>query len=116
MVVTRTDALYKRERVRNKTISVGDVSNSDVQFGLIKEYLENNHHVTDDVLLKIKNINESLNQQYLKKKYIEMLIGNLKSLSFQICLVMVIDNKVDFTKLNGIVGIFAPNVNGKSSC
>ena len=62
MSVTRTDALYSTERVRNKTINVGDISNTDVQYQLIVDYLNANHIVDDETLLKIKNINESLNQ------------------------------------------------------
>ena len=115
MVVTRTDALYKRDRVRNKTISVGDVSNSDVQFNLIREYLEANHHVTDDVLLKIKNINESLNQQIPEEEVYRNVNWKLKHFEFENMFSYGDSNKVDFTKLNGIVGIFAPNASGKSS-
>ena len=115
MVVTRTDALYKRDRVRNKTISVGDVSNSDVQFNLIREYLEANHHVTDDVLLKIKNINESLNQHIPEEEVYRNVNWKLKHFEFENMFSYGDSNKVDFTKLNGIVGIFAPNASGKSS-
>ena len=115
MVVTRTDALYKRDRVRNNTISVGDVSNSDVQFNLIREYLEANHHVTDDVLLKIKNINESLNQHIPEEEVYRNVNWKLKHFEFENMFSYGDSNKVDFTKLNGIVGIFAPNASGKSS-
>ena len=115
MVVTRTDALYKRDRVRNKTISVGDVSNSDVQFNLIREYLEANHHVTDDVLLKIKNINESLNLHIPEEEVYRNVNWKLKHFEFENMFSYGNSNKVDFTKLNGIVGIFAPNASGKSS-
>ena len=62
MSVTRTDSLYNNDRVRNKTISVGDINNTDVQYQLIVDYLNANHIVDDETLLKIKNINESLNQ------------------------------------------------------
>jgi len=61
MAVTRTDTIYNNERVRNNTISVGDINSPDVQFNLIEEYLKANHIVGDDVLVKIKNINEDLN-------------------------------------------------------
>ena len=115
IVVTRTDALYKRDRVRNKTISVGDVSNSDVQFNLIREYLEANHHVTDDVLLKIKNINESLNLHIPEEEVYRNVNWKLKHFEFENMFSYGDSNKVDFTKLNGIVGIFAPNASGKSS-
>ena len=115
MAVTRTDTIYSTDRVRNKSISVGDVSNSDVQFGLIKEYLENNHIVSDDVLLKIKNINETLNANLPEEEVYRNLNWKLKKLEFSNMFSYGEDNVVDFTKLNGIVGMFAPNANGKSA-
>ena len=57
MSVTRTDSLYNNDRVRNKTISIGDINNTDVQYQLIVDYLNANHIVDDETLLKIKNIN-----------------------------------------------------------
>ena len=115
MMVTRTDAIYNNDRVRNKTISVGDVSNSDVQFNLIREYLDSNHHVTDDVMLKIKNINESLNGSIPEEEIYRNVHWKLKTFEFENMFSYGENNKVDFRKLNGIVGIFAPNASGKSS-
>lgn len=115
MMVTRTDAIYNNDRVRNKTISVGDVSNSDVQFNLIREYLDSNHHVTDDVMLKIKNINESLNVSIPEEEIYRNVHWKLKTFEFENMFSYGENNKVDFRKLNGIVGIFAPNASGKSS-
>jgi len=115
MVVTRTDALYSNDRVRNDTITVGDISESDVQFNLIQEYLNNNHHVTDEVLLKIKNINESLNQSIPEEEVYRNVNWKIKTFEFENMFSYGEDNKVDFSKLNGVVGIFAPNASGKSS-
>ena len=115
MMVTRTDAIYNNDRVRNKTISVGDVSNLDVQFNLIREYLDSNHHVTDDVMLKIKNINESLNGSIPEEEIYRNVHWKLKTFEFENMFSYGENNKVDFRKLNGIVGIFAPNASGKSS-
>jgi len=115
MAVTRTDTIYSTDRVRNKSISIGDVSNSDVQFGLIKEYLDDNHIVSDDVLLKIKNINETLNANLPEEEVYRNLSWKLKKLEFSNMFSYGGNNIVDFTKLNGIVGMFAPNANGKSA-
>ena len=115
IVVTRTDALYNTDRVRNDTITVGDISESDVQFNLIQEYLNNNHHVTDDVMLKIKNINESLNQSIPEEEIYRNVNWKLKTFEFENMFSYGENNKVDFRKLNGIVGIFARNASGKSS-
>ena len=115
IVVTRTDTLYNTDRVRNDKITVGDISESDVQFNLIQEYLNNNHHVTDDVMLKIKNINESLNQSIPEEEVYRNVHWKIKTFEFENMFSYGGDNKVDFQKLNGVVGIFAPNASGKSS-
>jgi len=115
MSVTRTDTIYSNERVRNKSISVGDISSSDVQFDLIRDYLNDNHIVSEEVLLKIKNINESLNQVIPEEEIYRNVNWELKTFEFSNMFSYGEDNKVDFTKLNGIVGMFAPNACGKSS-
>ena len=115
MSVTRTDTIYNNERVRNKTISVGDINSSDVQFNLIKEYLDANHLVDDKVMLKIKNINEDLNTILPEEEVYRNLSWKLKRLEFSNMFSYGEDNVVDFTKINGIVGMFAPNATGKSS-
>ena len=115
MSVTRTDTIYSNERVRNKSISVGDISSSDVQFDLIRDYLNDNHIVSEEVLLKIKNINESLNQVIPEEEIYRNVNWELKTFEFSNMFSYGEDNKVDFKKLNGIVGMFAPNACGKSS-
>ena len=115
MSVTRTDTIYNNERVRNKSISVGDINSTDVQFSLIRDYLNDNHIVSDEVLIKIKNINESLNQIIPEEEIYRNVNWTLKKLEFSNMFSYGEDNVVDFTKLNGIVGLFAPNACGKSS-
>ena len=115
MMVSRTDAIYNNDRVRNKTITIGDVSDADVQFNLIREYLDSNHHVTDEVMLKIKNINESLNQSIPEEDVYRNVNWKIKTFEFDNMFSYGESNKVDFRKLNGIVGMFAPNASGKSS-
>tara|TARA_R100000030_G_scaffold10392_1_gene7056 strand:+ start:3747 stop:6902 length:3156 start_codon:yes stop_codon:yes gene_type:complete len=115
MSVTRTDTIYNTDRVRGKTIAVGDINSTDVQFDLIRDYLNNNHIVSDEVLLKIKNINESLNQIIPEEEVYRNVNWKIKHFEFSNMFSYGENNKVDFTKLNGIVGIFAPNASGKSS-
>ena len=115
MSVTRTDSLYSNDRVRNKTIQIGDINNTDVQYQLITDYLNANHIVSDDVLLKIKNVNESLNQDLPEEEVYRNVNWKLKHFEFSNMFSYGENNKVNFTKLNGIVGMFAPNAAGKSS-
>ncbi len=115
MSVTRTDSLYNNDRVRNKTISIGDINNTDVQYQLIVDYLNANHIVDDETLLKIKNINESLNQDLPEEEVYRNVNWKLKHFEWSNMFSYGEDNIIDFTKLNGIVGMFAPNAQGKSS-
>ena len=115
MSVTRTDTIYSNDRVRNSKIAVGDINSTDVQFDLIRDYLNNNHIVSEDVLIKIKNINESLNQIIPEEEVYRNVNWKLKHFEFSNMFSYGENNKVDFTKLNGIVGMFAPNAAGKSS-
>jgi DNA repair exonuclease SbcCD ATPase subunit len=115
MSVTRTDSLYSNDRVRNKTINVGDINNTDVQYQLIVDYLNANHIVDDETLLKIKNINESLNQDLPEEEVYRNVNWKLKKFEWSNMFSYGEGNIVDFTKLNGIVGMFAPNAQGKSS-
>ena len=115
MSVTRTDTIYGNDRVRNGKIAVGDINSTDVQFDLIRDYLNDNHIVSEEVLIKIKNINESLNQIIPEEEVYRNVNWKLKHFEFSNMFSYGENNKVDFTKLNGIVGMFAPNAAGKSS-
>ena len=115
MAVTRTDTIYSNDRVRNGKIAVGDINSTDVQFDLIRDYLNDNHIVSEEVLIKIKNINESLNQIIPEEEVYRNVNWKLKHFEFSNMFSYGENNKVDFTKLNGIVGMFAPNAAGKSS-
>ena len=115
MSVTRTDTIYNTDRVRGQTIAVGDINSTDVQFDLIRDYLNNNHIISDEVMLKIKNVNESLNQIIPEEEVYRNVNWKLKTFEFSNMFSYGENNKVNFTKLNGIVGMFAPNAAGKSS-
>ena len=115
MAVTRTDTIYSNDRVRNGKIAVGDINSTDVQFDLIRDYLNDNHIVSEEVLIKIKNINESLNQIIPEEEVYRNVNWKLKHFEFSNMFSYGENNKVNFTKLNGIVGMFAPNAAGKSS-
>ncbi len=115
MSVTRTDSLYNTERIRNKQIQIGDVSNTDVQYNLISEYLISNHIIDEEILLEVKNINETLNQVIPEEEVYRNVSWKLKHFEFSNMFSYGENNRVNFTKLNGIVGMFAPNAVGKSS-
>lgn len=113
-VVTRVDGLNK-EKVRDNKINIGDVNNVDYQYKLIEDYLNNNYAVDEDTLVKIKSILEELNQEISAEDILRNINWKLKRFEFSNMFSYGEDNVVDFTQLNGIVGLFAPNASGKSA-
>jgi len=113
--VTKTDSFGSIEKVRGQRIAVGNVMDTGYQYGLIEEYLKTNHFVDDGTLIDIKKINEELNDRLPEDNINRGVTWKVKKFEFDNMFSYGEDNVVDFTKLSGIVGIFAPNASGKSS-
>ena len=113
-VITRVDGL-STEKIRDKKINIGDVNNPDYQFDLVSEYLKNNYIVDDDTMIKIKDILKELNQVIPDADVQRNINWKLKKFEFSNLFSYGEDNVVDFTKLNGMIGLFAPNASGKSA-
>jgi len=115
MTVTRTDRLLAEDKVRSDAINIGDVHDEDYRFSLIDEYLKNNFMISDDVAVGVRKINQYL-QDFLKSSDVTRnLRWKLKNFEFSNMFSYGENNSVDFSKLNGIVGLFALNASGKSS-
>ena len=114
IVVHRTDALKDKVRDGNK-LDLGDVNNADFQYEMIEEYLNNNFLVDDETLKKIKNINSELNGSLPIDNITKNVDWKLKKFEFDNMFSYGEGNVVDFTKLSGVVGLFAANASGKSS-
>ena len=115
VTVTKTDSIYSTEKVRGQHIAVGNVRETDYQYNLIEEYLKSNHFIDDETLIDIKKINEELNGRLPEDNVNRGVNWRVKKLEFDNMFSYGEGNVVDFTKLNGIVGLFAPNAQGKSS-
>ena len=113
-VITRVDGL-STEKVRDKKINIGDVYNVDYQYDLVSEYLKNNYLVDDDTMIKIKDVLKELNQVIPEAEVKRNISWKLKKFEFSNLFSYGEDNVVDFTKLNGMIGLFAPNASGKSA-
>ena len=113
-VITRVDGL-STEKIRDKKINIGDVNSVDYQFKLVQEYLNNNYVVDEDTMIKIKKVLEGVNQVIPESQIQRNVNWKLKKFEFSNLFSYGEDNVVDFTKLNGIVGLFAPNASGKSA-
>jgi DNA repair exonuclease SbcCD ATPase subunit len=113
-VVTRVDGL-STEKIRDKKVNIGDVNSIDYQYKLISEYLSNNYIVDDDTMIKIKDVLEDLNAVIPEADIQRNVHWKLKKFEFSNMFSYGENNVVDFTQLNGIIGLFAPNAAGKSA-
>tara|TARA_Y100001938_G_scaffold44422_1_gene61627 strand:- start:3086 stop:6241 length:3156 start_codon:yes stop_codon:yes gene_type:complete len=113
--VTKTDSFSSIEKVRGQRIAVGNVREKDYRYSLVEEYLKTNHFVDEATLIDIKKINEELDNMLPEDNINRGVTWKVKKLEFDNMFSYGENNVVDFTKLNGIVGIFAPNASGKSS-
>ena len=82
VTVTKTDSIFSNEKVRGQRITVGNIREADYQYGLIEEYLKQNHFVDDDTLLDIKKINEELNGRLPEDDVYRGVIWHIKKLEF----------------------------------
>jgi len=113
-VISRVDGL-STEKIRDNKINIGDVNSVDYQLKLISEYLNNNYFIDDEMMVKIKNILTELNTNIPDADVQRNIDWKLKKFEFSNMFSYGEDNVVDFTKLNGIIGMFAPNATGKSA-
>ena len=114
--VTRMDTLSKRKvgDFDNK-LAIGNVRDVEFQNELIKDYLERQYLADDDTIDKIQQINRDINTKLTDDDVTPNIQWIPQSFEFTNMFSYGEDNKVDFTKTKGIVGIFAPNASGKSS-
>ena len=99
----------------NNEMVIGDVNDTDYQYELIEDYLKRNHAITDDILVKIKKLNEEINNELPPARVKRNINWKLKHFEFSNMFCYGENNYVDFTQLDGIVGMFAPNASGKST-
>ena len=113
VTITRVD---RKERIRGEhQVVIGDVNDTDYQYELIEDYLKRNHAITDDMLVKIKTLNEDINNELPPARVKRNIDWKLKNFEFSNMFCYGENNYVDFTQLDGIVGMFAPNASGKST-
>ena len=114
ITVHRTDAL--KDKIRgNRKLDLGDINNSDFQYEMIEEYLNNNFLVDNETLKKIQNINSTLNASLPIDNITRNVDWKLKVFEFNNMFSYGENNIVNFERLDGVVGLFASNAAGKSS-
>jgi DNA repair exonuclease SbcCD ATPase subunit len=117
VVAERQDAFKIGDNRENK-LDIGDVRDLNYQNELIEDFLQRNVDGIDDKVIKrVHQINEMTNNspEIYDGDVTRNVDWKVKSFEFDNMFSYGSGNKVDFTKLNGTVGVVAPNHSGKSA-
>ena len=114
IVVNRIDPFIRKDAQSNK-IDIGDVSDPMYQFKLICDYLGEHFFVDEKTLQEIQKINEELNEKLPTAEVVRNVIWKPKQFTFSNMFSYGEGNVIDFSKMKGVVGLFAPNATGKSA-
>ena len=99
---------------RNARNLAGNVKDVNVQNGLIKEYLERQFLLDDETLNKVIEINNNVNTK-ITHEDTDNILWIPKKFEFSNMFSYGEGNKIEFDRAKGIIGLFAPNTQGKSS-
>lgn len=115
LTVNRIDSLNESGINRKGVVDIGDVSSPAYQNDLIIDYIKRNFVVDDSTITRIQNINTNLNLKLDDEELANNV--NWKPVRFEFSNMFSYgeNNVIDFTDMNGIIGIFGPNASGKSS-
>jgi len=113
----KMDSIDNRLNESTTKISIEDIHDLKVQNGLIEKVAKlNNPAIDDKTLQRLFDINEFTNSSVGMKNDLPRNVDwKLKYIEFDNMFSYGKKNKIDFTKLNGVVGVVAPNHSGKSA-
>ena len=114
VIVNRMDSNVSKPSVVSG-VSALDIRNVNVQNELIAEYVTRNFVPTDEMIVRIKAINTSLNGKLPGRDYVSNLHWKANKFEFSNMFSYGEGNTIDFENMQGTIGIFAPNATGKSS-
>ena len=115
--IIKTDSLAKKKTGdRDSQIELEDITNVNYQNSLITDYIQRMMpFVTPEDVLGIQTLNKEINSKIV----IDDLTRNVqwKPLRFEFSNMFSYgeDNIINFDKVSGLMGLFAPNASGKSS-
>ena len=93
---------------------IHNIFNVDYQNKLIEDNLVSKN-LGKDIIEKVKELNKTLNKEIPKDKAPKNIRWKPKMFEFDNMFSYGEGNIIDFTKLKGTIGLFAPNASGKSS-
>jgi len=115
--IIRTDSFNKQKTGnRLNKLDFEDVSDINYQNSLINDYVQRMMpFTTQSDLDGLERINRDINSRITQDEVHRNIHWKPIKFTFSNMFSYGEDNKIDFTKLGGLVGLFAPNASGKSS-
>ena len=113
-IVFKTD-LIKRENAQNQQTKIKSLNLWDInqRNQIMDNYF--NDSLDEESLEEVKNLFSRTIEEVPEESVKKPRNWSLKKLSFENTFAYGKDNEIDFSKMHGIVGIFAKNASGKSS-
>jgi DNA repair exonuclease SbcCD nuclease subunit len=107
----RTVKTYQRQ----EEVSVGDVRDVEYQNDLIIGYLLEQGRRIGGLEERIRGLNRALNKRVARETVVRHVVWRPKRFEFSNMFSYGPDNVIDFTTMQGVYGLFAPNTFGKST-
>ena len=115
VIVVKEDKIFGSSENKSARRITKDVRNVEYQNELIDEYLNKNHEIDPNIIDEIKIINRQLNKNLTDVEVSRGIDWDPIKFEFSNMFSYGTNNSIEFEKLNGLVGIFAPNHIGKSA-
>jgi DNA repair exonuclease SbcCD ATPase subunit/predicted MPP superfamily phosphohydrolase len=101
---------------QNSNITIGNVRDVEYQNKLITDFIETNYpQSTQEETDAVRHINRTINSKLPKLDSVRHVTWTPISFEFDNMFSYGKNNKIDFTKITDVTGLFAPNTSGKSS-
>jgi len=111
----KTDRISSVGQSKSSQAITRDIRDVNYQNELLREYISKHHGVDSDTINTIYEINKKLNNNLSGIEITRNVNWKPKLFEFSNMFSYGANNTIDFTKSNGIVGLFAPNHTGKSA-
>ena len=113
VLIQRLDNKISGDNSFGESLNQGDIRNVQHQNQLITEFLQN--QTDDEILAAVLKINTTLNQGISQGEAVRNVVWKPKKFEFSNMFSYGEGNVINFDKLNGTCGLFAPNHAGKSA-
>jgi DNA repair exonuclease SbcCD ATPase subunit len=113
----RTDSLAKKKTGdRDNKLELEDIADVNYQNSLITDYIQRMMpFVTEEEIAGIQSLNKDINSRIVADELTRNVKWKPVRFEFSNMFSYGEDNVIHFSKVNGLMGLFAPNASGKSS-